>query len=196
MIASHTSAKRAEILAVSRELLQTRGFNAFSHRDLADRVGVKSSTVHYYFPTKEDIGVALIREYMAETLALFEELGGTADPQARLEAYCRLFEETAALRDRICTAGMLASDYCTLGESLRDEVKSYYACVERWLAAQASALEPKRTAAESASLARLALALLEGALLSARLFGEPERVGFAGQSLRTMLGPAKTGRPK
>lgn len=187
MTTQASSGKRAEILEVSRELLQTRGFNAFSHRDLADRVGVKSSTVHYYFPTKEAIGVALIQEYMAETASLFDELDGLTDPSLRVARYCQLFEETAAWRDRICMAGMLASDYATLGESLRAEVKGYYVFVERWLAKQARALDSRRTAANSASFAKAAFALLEGSLLAARLFDEPARARIARESILTML---------
>ena len=194
MSTAPTGAKRAEILEVSRELLQTRGMNAFSHRDLAERVGVKSSTVHYYFPTKEDIGLALMREYRAEIDSLFEMLEGTADPRARLKGFFKVFEQTAASKHQICMAGMLASDHETIGAALRAEVQSFYVCVERWLAAQASALDPLRTTAESSTLAKLAFSALEGALLSARLFGQPDRVRLAGRSVLSMLGGEEAGQ--
>jgi TetR/AcrR family transcriptional repressor of nem operon len=60
--------RRSEVLAHSRALLRTRGFNAFSHRDLAALAGVKSSSIHYHFPSKEDIGLALIEDYRTEIM--------------------------------------------------------------------------------------------------------------------------------
>ena len=44
------SSKREELAQVATELVQTGGMGALSFRLLADRVGVKSSSVHCYFP--------------------------------------------------------------------------------------------------------------------------------------------------
>ena len=49
---------RAELLDTAQELVQTGGFNWFSYRDLADRVGIRTPSIHYHFPTKTDLGVA------------------------------------------------------------------------------------------------------------------------------------------
>ena len=35
-----------KLLDLAQELIQTRGYNAFSYRDLADRVGIKLLAVH------------------------------------------------------------------------------------------------------------------------------------------------------
>ena len=44
------SSKREELAQVATELVQLGGMGALSFRLLADRVGVKSSSVHCYFP--------------------------------------------------------------------------------------------------------------------------------------------------
>ncbi len=38
-----------------KRLIRTRGCNGFSYRDLAEHVGVKTSSIHYYFPGKDDL---------------------------------------------------------------------------------------------------------------------------------------------
>ena len=44
------------ILDVAQQLIQTRGYNAFSYADIASQVGIRTATIHYYFPTKADLG--------------------------------------------------------------------------------------------------------------------------------------------
>ncbi len=182
MRTSPATDNRDLLIAAANELLQTRGFNAFSFRDLAERVGIKSSSVHYYFPTKQDLGQALLREYreaMRVALANLDTHPGVAE---RLQGLVTLFADTAA-QDQWCLAGMLASDYATLDEPLRREVRSFFCLVEQWLAQQALAAAPRCDPASAQRLGRLAFALLEGALLSARVHGDPAQVTAAGALL-------------
>ena len=46
---------REQLLDHAQVLLMTRGYNGFSYRDLSALVGVKTSSIHYYFPSKEDL---------------------------------------------------------------------------------------------------------------------------------------------
>jgi TetR/AcrR family transcriptional regulator, transcriptional repressor for nem operon len=181
---------RAQLLAAARALLQTRGFNAFSFRDLAQAVRIKSSSVHYHFPAKEDLGVALVRGYVAEVRDFFSGLEARQSLSAgqRIKAFMSLFEATAREDGQpLCLAGMLASDFVTLGEPLQAEVRGFFVMVERWLAAQIAVAGPSRSAEQSRRLARLALASLEGALLAARVFGDPARVRQANVQLLSLI---------
>lgn len=176
----HTSSNnRILILQAASELLKTRGFNAFSYRDLAERVGIKSSSVHYYFPTKQDLGHALLQDYrdaVQEALARLEQHSDVAE---RLRGLVAIFAGTAE-QGQCCLAGMLASDYATLEEPLRQEVRDFFTQVEQWLTHQAQAAVPERDLPEATQLGRLAFALLEGALLSAHVHGDPSQVTAAG----------------
>lgn len=179
--------RRSDLLAHARALLRTRGFNAFSHRDLASLVGVKSSSVHYHFPSKEDLGVALVQGYRAEVMDRLASLDGLPVSQ-RLDQFTRMFADTAASGDQWCVAGMLASDFETLGESLQAEVRRFFTEVEGWLAAQARRLQPDLKPVAAQGLAKTAMAMMEGSLLLARSQGEPQRVAQAALSLKRLLG--------
>jgi TetR/AcrR family transcriptional regulator, transcriptional repressor for nem operon len=186
-MSSPTVDRRSEVLDHSRALLRTRGFNAFSHRDLAALVGVKSSSVHYYFPSKEDIGLALIGDYRAEIMAFLAALEDLPVTQ-RLDRFTSLFAEAAASGDQWCVAGMLASDFETLGETLRAEVRQFFRDVEGWLAVQARLLRPDLKQSAAQRLGKTCMALLEGSLLLARSQGEPQRAAHAAESLKLLLG--------
>ena len=47
------------LLDVAQNMVQTNGFNAFSYGGLSRTVGIKTSSIHYHFPNKEDLGEAL-----------------------------------------------------------------------------------------------------------------------------------------
>ncbi|NIP29545.1 MAG: TetR family transcriptional regulator, partial [Candidatus Dadabacteria bacterium] len=48
-----------EIVDLSKELFQKRGYKAFSYRDIAKEIGIKTSSIHYYFPTKDDLALVI-----------------------------------------------------------------------------------------------------------------------------------------
>jgi len=54
---------REQIMDRAAQLLMSRGFNGFSYRDISTHLGVKNAAVHYHFPAKADLAIALIDEY-------------------------------------------------------------------------------------------------------------------------------------
>ena len=54
---------REQIMDRAAQLLMSRGYNGFSYRDISSHLGVKNAAVHYHFPVKADLAVALVEEY-------------------------------------------------------------------------------------------------------------------------------------
>ena len=54
-----------QILDLAETLIQTRGYSAFSYQDIADSLGIRKASIHYHFPSKADLGVAVVDRYMA-----------------------------------------------------------------------------------------------------------------------------------
>lgn len=125
---------RDRLIETAQELAQTVGVNAFSYRDLATRVGIRSATVHYYFPKKEDLTRALIEKYRAD-FSHYRDLiqQETEAPAEQLMRYVQLC--TGAMEEglRVCLCGMLATDYLTLGTSTQAELRGFIAENEEWL---------------------------------------------------------------
>src|SRR5271154_5436261 len=83
-----------EILDVAERLVQIRGFNAFSYADVAGELGLTNAALHYHFPTKSELGEALIARYairFAEALVEIDE--SLADPLRKLDAYADLYAD-------------------------------------------------------------------------------------------------------
>lgn len=177
-------------LDVAERLVQTRGFNGFSYADIAAELGVTKASLHYHFASKTELGRALIERY-AERFR--ERLGqidaGPADAPSKLEAYAEIY--AGVLRDRrMCLCGMLAAEYETLPEPIREAILRFFDDSETWLAdvlAKGQADGSLRLQASARDEARAIVSGLEGALLVARPYGDVDRFETAAASLLKRL---------
>jgi hypothetical protein len=62
--AAPTAAAKA-VLNAAEQLAQMRGYNGFSYADVAAQLGLTKASLHYHFPSKADLGRALIERYRA-----------------------------------------------------------------------------------------------------------------------------------
>jgi len=180
-----------EIVETALDLVQTRGYNAFSYRDLSDLVGIKTASIHYYFPTKADLGVAMMRRYREGfTRSLTEIDQATSDPEESISLYAALFEKTIKTSGKVCLGGMLASEFLSLPEKVRSEVKAFFVDNETWLTRVLRAGKKSgkfRVKMTPESLANTIVSALEGGMLAARTFHDPGRLSSVSGSIRLLL---------
>src|SRR5947207_7298912 len=122
-----------QILDVAERLAQRRGFNGFSYADVAAELHLTKAALHYHFAGKAELGEALIKRYSERFAAAIETLdtSGVSAP-AKLEGYAKLYLDV--LRDkRMCLCGMLAAEYQTLPQRMREAVVQFFDANEAWL---------------------------------------------------------------
>lgn len=129
-----TNSTRDNLLDAAEVLVRGRGYAAFSYADLSDAVGIRKPTIHHHFPTKEDLGVALVAAYTERFDAgLAAIMASVPTGRGRLAAYADLY--LAGLRDdRACLCAMLASDDASVPERVRTGVAAFMDRNLRWLA--------------------------------------------------------------
>jgi AcrR family transcriptional regulator len=72
--------RRQEILDTARSILVDEGWEAFSMREVATRLGIRHGHLQYYFPTKQDLLVALYdAEVSAYTSGMSSAIEGLLD---------------------------------------------------------------------------------------------------------------------
>src|SRR3712207_26318 len=97
----------AQILDLAQELVQLRGYNAFSYRDIAEQVGIQTASIHYHFPTKAHLGRALVVRYRERFLAALSQIDATTtDPKLKLKRYIELYKQTLSSKGKLCLCGM------------------------------------------------------------------------------------------
>lgn len=145
-----------QLLDAAELRARTSGYDGFSFRDLASDVGIKSSSVHYHFPTKAHIGQALMRRYQARTFDLLGE-AGQVDAIVAISRLVEIFR-ASALSKKMCLCGAFGATHGGIPEEVRDIVKSYQESLLSWIECVDRNSElPMRPVS--------ILSLLEGALL-------------------------------
>ncbi len=164
--------RETQILEAAQEMLRCGGYNNFSFRTIAAEVGVKSSSVHYHFATKEELCVAVTEYYTQNFLASLGEpseiLDSGKDP---LEIYIQAFRN--ALRDDsgMCLCGVLSAEGDALPSSVRDATREFFQRNVDWLQRTYQLIDPEQNAK---TLAIQTVSVLEGALITARALGDFE----------------------
>jgi TetR/AcrR family transcriptional repressor of nem operon len=182
----------SRILDVAERLAQTRGFNGFSYADIAAELEISKPSLHYHFPSKAELGEALIERYaerFSDALTAIDERGD--EPAAKLDAYAGIYAEVLK-EERMCLCGMLAADYDTLPGPMRDAVLRFFDASEAWLTrvleqgVEDGALHLRGSAREAA---QAIVSGLEGAMLVARPYGDVARFQAAAAGLLKGLAP-------
>jgi TetR/AcrR family transcriptional regulator, transcriptional repressor for nem operon len=183
----------SRILDIAERLVQVRGFNGFSYADVASELGVSKASLHYHFAGKAELGEALIGRYAARFAEALEEIdrqGGEA-PE-KLEAYASIYADV--LRDRrMCLCGMLAAEYDTLPDPMRNAIIGFFDDNEAWLTGVLEQGREEGTLSldgSAGNAAQTIVSSLEGALLVARPYGDVARFQAAATRLLTSLAAA------
>jgi TetR/AcrR family transcriptional repressor of nem operon len=179
------------ILDIAERLVQTRGFNGFSYADIAAEMDVTKATLHYHFRGKAELGKQLIERYQRNFAAALEGIDAQAkDGRDKLRRYAAIYGGVLG-QDRMCLCGMLAAEYGTLPEPMREEMRRFFDFNEKWLAAvlkqgkKEGGLDFPGSAIDAA---RALVGSLEGAMMIARSYAEPARFRTASDRLLAQLG--------
>lgn len=159
--------KEEEILRAAEAMVREGGYNSFSFRDIATAVGVKSSSVHYHFPTKADLGAAVAEYYTNKFL------GNLGDPKQLIEdnkdpikIYIRAFKDALIRDKRMCLCGVLGAEIDALPSKVAAQTKIFFERNIEWLTI-AYASKGLKKGAETKAMQTLSL--LEGAMITSNV---------------------------
>jgi len=172
-------------------MVQKNGYNAFSYGHLSVAVGITTASIHYHFPSKEDLGEALARRYRERFNSVLKQIEAeNVDAETRIERYAEEFMQTLRQGGKICLCGMLASDYATLPENVQRETRAFFLENERWLT---RILEQGRISgafafqSDAGDVAMTFFSMLHGVMFSARMFEDESRLRTAVECWRKIL---------
>jgi TetR/AcrR family transcriptional repressor of nem operon len=180
--AAHALSKTAEdILDLAEGLIQSRGYSAFSYQDIADALGIRKASIHYHFPSKAQLGVAVVDRYAQRFSAALQAIAADEkrSSTARLDHYVKPYLEFSRTADKVCLCGALAGEILALPDELRKRVEMFFEEHQAWLAEiLATGLARKEFvfSVSPAKMARLVFGSLQGALLVKRTTGDASQL--------------------
>lgn len=181
--------KREDILDVTEAMIRQKGYNAFSARAVAIATDIKSSSVHYYFPTKSDMVSAVVLRYTETFMIalgnpdeLIDDHGNKMSVVEVKAHYISAFRN-ALIRDKaLCLCAVLGAESGGLPVEVSNNTKAFFERNIKWLV---DALESSSDQAESTNEALdknlkqtlpgqavHILAALEGAMIISQTTGD------------------------
>lgn len=125
---------REKIMDRAGHLLMSRGFNGFSYKDISSYLGVKNAAVHYHFPAKADLALALVDQYrkiLRKSTSEFMAYGGKAVEQ--IEGFFSFTRYQCREGRCICPFGAFSVDYKDLPEKVRKATDDFMQESLRWM---------------------------------------------------------------
>jgi TetR/AcrR family transcriptional regulator, transcriptional repressor for nem operon len=176
---SNLSSTTDDILACARSLIIAGGYHGFSYADVANVVGIRKPSIHHHFPSKVDLVRTLVARYREEARAGVAQLErNISDPIELLRSYTGYWEACITNASApFCVCALLASELPVLPEEVAIEVRAHFRWLSNWLASvlergshegRVQLVTTPRVEAETF------MAIVHGAMLSARAYGDPK----------------------
>lgn len=180
---------RSDALNLAKEYLQTLGFNGFSFQTIADSLGIKKASLHYYFSSKEDMGIALLEDYETghKTWAKkVQDLPSKTKLEKMVKGFCAL----STKHNMICPVGSFTSDFYSVSPKMKKKLMQFHFLIRDWLIETIEQGKKEGTikkTVDSTLAADLFLTTLQGGVQVARIRGEQESLKKMLQALLDQL---------
>ncbi len=166
---------KSEILDLAENLLLDLGFNGFSYANISSVLKIKNAAVHYYFPTKADLGVAIIQRARERFAGWTQNHRMVANsPDEKLESFFRQYLRFLEKGQQVCLGGALETDFKTLPPEMQAETQKFASGILAWMEGVLEEGREKQKFSfpgEARDLAILILSSLQGALQMTRAAG-------------------------
>lgn len=124
---------KKRILDTAEGLLLEGGFDGFSYKHVASDLGIKNAAVHYHYPAKSDLGLAIIQRTRRRFRRWCDEIDKREeDPAKKLGAFFGIFKPFVD-SGKVCFGGALAIGFKRLPVEMQAEARAMAADFLAWL---------------------------------------------------------------
>jgi TetR/AcrR family transcriptional repressor of nem operon len=193
MTKARGAATRDHVIEEAAALIRERGFRSTSIGDVLERAGVQKGSFYYYFPSKDDLGHAVLsrwtEELRARLIGFLTDAEATTPPLERIAAALDGFvtEQESSDGRGGCPFGNLAIELADVHEDFRVRLSDAFrelASAFSGLVARAKSEGTLRPDADPDALGTFLVASIEGGILLSKVHHDCE-------ALRTTLRAAE-----
>jgi len=128
------SVTREKIMELGEDLIRTMGYNAFSYQDISSELGIRNAAIHYYFPSKENLGTSIVKTNIQRFQEMIDNMKSlNFDEWHQLETFMKIYIKSNR-EHKLCIMGSLGPDFITLNESTKTELRKMTEHILQWLA--------------------------------------------------------------
>jgi TetR/AcrR family transcriptional regulator, transcriptional repressor for nem operon len=182
---------KGKLIQAALRLMLDKGYGGTTVDDICETAGVSKGSFYHFFSTKEEIGLATLEEFIRRGDQLMQggEYRHIQNPVERVFGYLD-FAETVAQKawGEGCLLGTFAVDLAKTHPAIRARVIALFDQVEAEMVELFQPIASSRIQNPTAiQLARQYIALLEGAIVMAKAYGDWKRITQSLQGFREYL---------
>ncbi len=122
---------REQILELAEDLIRSKGYNSFSYHDIAVALNVKSAAIHYHFPTKEVLGLEVIKENI-QRFQVFKERVAGLEIETQLDEFIKTYSDSFK-KNNVCIVGAISVEYYGLPDTMTQIMNRLAVIIHEWL---------------------------------------------------------------
>jgi TetR/AcrR family transcriptional repressor of nem operon len=167
---------KEQLLHEASRMLLSKGYHGFSLQELADKLSIKKASLFYHFPSKEALGIELVKFYQ-QSFLLWAEKHKKLSSEKQIIAYGLELNRWICLKKRVCPVGSMSVEWGIIGKSLQDEVIKLHESQKNWLTGLFKSInkeDPLKTTVSEA--VDLFMTLIHGSLQLARIVDRDDLV--------------------
>ena len=165
---------RDKIIELGRDYMQRIGYHSFNYKQIALELNIKNASIHHYFPSKEDLGLAVIEKDRQDFIFLTQKVR-KAKAMDKLEALIASYQYYFEQGKKLCVISTFSTSFNEITERMQLAVSQYAGLVTAWLVATLKeGLESGEFSFKEPvdELAEVWMATMPGALLVGRTGGK------------------------
>lgn len=178
-----TADARDRLIATAMQLMHDKGYTAVGINEICKEADVKRGSFFHYFPSKQDLALAVLDTQWQRTVSELLEPAFAPDLPAlgrikRMFQYCYHYQRTT--RDQMghmlgCPFGILAAELSTQDSVIRERVQEIFEGFASYFEAAVREAHTGESEArvDPEAVGKELIAYLEGALLVAKAHDDP-----------------------
>ena len=122
---------RVQIIQHADELIRKNGYKGFSFHDISKSVGIKTASIHYHFPTKADLGIAVV-DWHLEAFIQIRDRYNDKSPVEKLEKLFSIYAK-AQSENKLCIVGAMAMECATAEDTVLEKIRFFSEAMLDWV---------------------------------------------------------------
>lgn len=156
--------RKQEIIQLAVALIETRGVQGFSYNDISKQLDITKASIHYHFPNKSDLVLAVIASYREKLEHVVKKIEQIADQKERLITFFKA-NKAMLTENHICAIYALEMSYGVLDVTIQEAVRAFMNEERVYIAQLLSAFDQVHNQDE----ANFLLSLFKGSIVHARI---------------------------
>ncbi|OKP91017.1 TetR family transcriptional regulator [Paenibacillus helianthi] len=123
-----------KIMDIGLTLVQERGYNGFSYADIAEAIGIRKASIHYHFPSKQDLVQAVLLRYRKEFMDKLQHISDQPHSCLQnIQLFFGLYRDTLENNTKLCLCSMMAAELNSFPPEIREELNMFFDANAVWL---------------------------------------------------------------